>query len=120
MYHNTLGRCSSRSLEPESSYDQASSHPTSTRRIVPEHWAVGTAEEQDRSVLHHQVPHGLGEPFRRRSRGQAVQGQGRQHRSSIINNINLKRNLTLRSGSSTLSARRGEASSLEVPKMNAE
>jgi hypothetical protein len=32
----------------------------------------------------------------------------------------LKRNLTLRSGSSTLSARRGEASSLEVPKMNAE
>ena len=51
MYHNTLGRCSSRSLEPESSYDQASSHPTSTRRIVPEHWAVGTAEEHDRQFF---------------------------------------------------------------------
>jgi len=30
---------------------------------VPEHWAVGTAEEQYRRILHHQVPHDLGVPI---------------------------------------------------------
>jgi len=56
----------------------------------------------------------------RRPRGQAARSQRRRHhRSSIINNIKLKRILAPRSESRTLSAKRGEASSPEALKMNA-
>jgi len=87
---------------------------------VPEHWAVGTAEEQDRRVLHHQVPHDLGVPIGgdHEDKPHEVKYGNIEVASSTISIMKRKPHST--SGSSTLSAERGEASSLEAPKMNAE
>ena len=43
--------------------------------VVPWHWAVETAEEQDQRVLHQLVPDGHGALNWRRPRGQAARGQ---------------------------------------------